>query len=113
MADVLASQCGDVRDVKITKLANFQVATVELSNRVWLLGCSSVNQLTLTQEDVPAALTKDKKRIRGHEITVHLAWKSTLYVTNFPPSMDDSGVRALFGKVKLLPHQPLSVIDDN
>lgn len=78
----LFKDCGDVRDVKITKLANFQVATVELSNR----------------EDVPAALTKDKKRIRGHEITVHLAWKSTLYVTNFPPSMDDSGVRALFGK---------------
>lgn len=35
MIDVLASQCGDVREVKITKLANFQVAAVELSNRVW------------------------------------------------------------------------------
>lgn len=54
-----------------------------------------------TQENIPAALTKDKKRIHGHEITVHLAWKSTLYVTNFPPSMDDLGMRTFFGKVGL------------
>ena len=65
------------------------------------------------QESVPAALTKDKKRIHGHEIAVHLAWKSTLYVTNFPPSMDDSGMRALFGKVKSILHHPLPVVDGN
>lgn len=65
------------------------------------------------QESVPAALTKDKKRVHGDEISVHLAWKSTLYVTNFPPSMDDSGMRALFGKVKELPRHPLSVTDGN
>ncbi|KAF9778753.1 hypothetical protein BJ322DRAFT_1114093 [Thelephora terrestris] len=78
----LFKDCGEIREVKITKLANFQVATVEFAER----------------ENVPAALTKDKKRIHGDEISVHLAWKSTLYVTNFPPSMDDSGMRALFGK---------------
>lgn len=45
------------------------------------------------------ALTKDKKRIHGQEVAVHLAWKSTLYVTNFPESADDPYVRNLFGKV--------------
>ena len=68
---------------------------------------------TPTQESIPAALTKDKKRVHGHEIAVHLGWKSTLYVTNFPPSTDDLGMRTLFGKVKPLLYYPLSFIDDN
>ena len=45
------------------------------------------------------ALTKDKKRLRGEEIAVHMAWQSTLYVTNFPERYDDAAVRDLFGKV--------------
>lgn len=53
------------------------------------------------QESIPAALTKDKKRIRGHEIAVHLAWKSTLYVTNFPEDTDDAKIRELFGTVSV------------
>ena len=53
------------------------------------------------QESVPAALTKDKKRIRGQEVAVHLAWKSTLYVTNFPEKADDTFIRTLFGKVSI------------
>ena len=51
------------------------------------------------QESVPAALTKDKKRIHDEEIAVHLAWQSTLYVTNFPEVADDKIIRDLFGKV--------------
>jgi len=51
------------------------------------------------RDSVPAALTKDKKRIHNHEISVHLAWESTLYVTNFPESADDAWVRKLFGQV--------------
>lgn len=51
------------------------------------------------QDSVPAALTKDKKRIREQEIGVNLAWKSTLYVTNFPERTDDRAIKALFGKV--------------
>jgi squamous cell carcinoma antigen recognized by T-cells 3 len=47
-------------------------------------------------------LTKDKKRIDGHEIAVHLAWESTLYVTNFPEKYDDASVRELFGKARLI-----------
>lgn len=52
------------------------------------------------QDSVPAALTKDKKRVREEEIAVHLAWKSTLYVTNFPESADDSVIRDLFSQVR-------------
>ena len=52
-----------------------------------------------SQDSVLAALTKDKKRLRDQEISVHLAWKSTLYVTNFPETADDPFMRNLFGKV--------------
>jgi len=53
----------------------------------------------LDRDAVPAALTKDKKRIHEQEIAVHLAWQSTLYVTNFPESADDAYIRDIFGKV--------------
>ena len=55
---------------------------------------------SMMQDSVPAALTKDKKRLRRKEIAVHLAWKSTLYVTNFPELADDTVIRELFGQVK-------------
>jgi inner membrane protein involved in colicin E2 resistance len=51
------------------------------------------------QESVLPALTKDKKRINGAEIAVEAAWQSTLYVTNFPESLDDAGMKKLFSKV--------------
>ena len=54
----------------------------------------------MMQDSVPAALTKDKKRLRRKEIAVHLAWRSTLYVTNFPELADDTVIRELFGQVK-------------
>ncbi|KAI0357377.1 RNA-binding protein Prp24 [Trametes cingulata] len=78
----LFKDCGTVREIKITQLPNSLVATVEFMER----------------DSVPAALTKDKKRIRGQEIAVHLAWRSTLYVTNFPENADDTFIRTLFGK---------------
>ncbi|KAH9925424.1 RNA-binding protein Prp24 [Epithele typhae] len=78
----LFRDCGSIREVKITQLPNSLVATVEFMDR----------------ESVPAALTKDKKRVRGREIAVHLAWRSTLYITNFPDGADDTFIRTLFGK---------------
>lgn len=53
---------------------------------------------------MPAALTKDKKRLHDEEISVHLAWRSTLYITNFPESADDASMRDLFGKVSSRGH---------
>ena len=72
-------QCGHIREVKSTQLPNCSVAIVEFMER----------------DSVPAALTKDKKRIQEQEIAVHLAWESTLYITNFP----DTFMKGLFGKV--------------
>jgi len=53
----------------------------------------------MERDSVPGALTKDKKRIQDHEIAVHLAWESTLYITNFPEHADDAFMKRLFGKV--------------
>ncbi|KAL4073262.1 hypothetical protein V8B97DRAFT_1953447 [Scleroderma yunnanense] len=82
----LFKDCGEIRDVKITQLPELLVATVEFTAR----------------DSVPAALTKDKKRIDGIEVKVHLAWRSTLYVTNFPEKWDDTSVRDLFGQYGLI-----------
>ena len=71
--------------MKTTHLPNMLVATIEFMNR----------------ESVPAALTKDKKRLHDEEIAVHLAWQSTLYVTNFPERVDDEFIRNLFGRVSV------------
>lgn len=84
----------------MTPLPNSLVATVEFASRVSYCTHFSGQQLiNHLQDSVPAALTKDKKRVHGEEIAVHLAWQSTLYVTNFPESADDKFVRELFGKV--------------
>ncbi|KAG6903150.1 hypothetical protein C0995_004697 [Termitomyces sp. Mi166 len=78
----LFKDCGTIREVKITHLSGSLVATVEFFDR----------------NSVPVALTKDKKKLREQEVAVHLAWKSTLYVTNFPESADDAVIRDLFGQ---------------
>ena len=67
-------------------MPNSHVATVEFQNK----------------EDVSAGLTKDKKRIDDHEISVYLAWQSTLYVTNFADNTDDASIRQLFTQVFLI-----------
>ncbi|CAE6419623.1 unnamed protein product [Rhizoctonia solani] len=72
--------CGEIREIKILQVDNEPIVTVEFVDR----------------ESVPAALTKDKKRINDAEINVHLAWKSTLYITNFLENTDDTEIRKMF-----------------
>ena len=100
------NQCGEIREIKITQMHNAFVATVEFMDRVSKYCDNTVVRscMLFFQDSVPAALTKDKKRVHGEEVDVHLAWKSTLYVTNFPEKTDDSFIRSLFGKVGLLSH---------
>ncbi|KAG9075182.1 Splicing factor [Ceratobasidium sp. UAMH 11750] len=76
----LFRDCGDIREVKFMQVENQSVVTVEFMDR----------------ESVPAALTKDKKRVDEAEINVHLAWKSTLYITNFLEKTDDAEIRRMF-----------------
>jgi squamous cell carcinoma antigen recognized by T-cells 3 len=96
-------QCGNVREVKIIALPNVKVATVEFFDRVstdvFFTHRVRHHDAVFLQDSVPAALTKDKRRLHGSEIAVHLAWRSTLYVTNFPAKVDDAFVRYLFGQV--------------
>ncbi|KIJ64460.1 hypothetical protein HYDPIDRAFT_111787 [Hydnomerulius pinastri MD-312] len=82
----LFKDCGEIREVKITNMPEMLGATIEFN----------------TRDSVPAALTKDKKRIDGTEISVHLAWRSTLYVTNFPEKTDDAAIRDLFGQYGII-----------
>lgn len=72
---------------------------------VAFLHTSGQNSLLIStsQDSIPAALTRDKKRIDGHDIAVYLAWQSTLYVTNFPEKADDAFIRGLFEPVIILP----------
>ncbi|KAG8698016.1 Splicing factor, partial [Ceratobasidium sp. 394] len=76
----LFRDCGDIREVKFMQVENQSVVTVEFMDR----------------ESIPAALTKDKKRVDEAEINVHLAWKSTLYITNFLEKTDDAEIRRMF-----------------
>ncbi|CAG8691825.1 1626_t:CDS:2, partial [Acaulospora colombiana] len=52
-------------------------------------------------DSIPGALTKDKKRIHGAEVTVNPAEKTTLWVTNFRDGMDDAEMRGMFEKYVL------------
>jgi hypothetical protein len=90
----LFEDCGAIREIKISVVQRRHVATIEFADR----------------DCVPAALTKDKKRIDDQEIEVHLAWKSTLYVTNFPEKADDEEIRSIFGQVKLYCPQPTNLL---
>lgn len=78
----LFQDCGTIKAIKISSMPEGHVATVEFAER----------------DCIAAALTKDKKRIHEQEIAVHLAWQSTLYITNFPESADDAYIRKLFGE---------------
>ncbi|CDZ97156.1 RNA-binding protein SART3 (RRM superfamily) [Phaffia rhodozyma] len=74
----LFKECGEIREIKLLAGATF--GTVEF----------------MTKESVPAALTRDKKKINDIEVDVSVAEGSTLYITNFPEAMDDTSMRALF-----------------
>lgn len=54
---------------------------------------------------IPPALARDRKKLDGHEVSVSMLWRSTLFVTNFDKNVDDEQVRELFGQVSttLLP----------
>jgi hypothetical protein len=53
-----------------------------------------------SQSSVLPAQTKDKKMLDGVEVAVSLAWRSTLYVTNFPEDANDEWIRSKFSPVR-------------
>ncbi|KAH9820103.1 hypothetical protein DFH28DRAFT_1052402 [Melampsora americana] len=79
----LFRDCGKIREVVIHRIdADNTVATVEFQEK----------------ESVLPAQTKDKKQLLDVEVSVTLAWRSTLYVTNFPEDGNDEWIRSKFGE---------------
>ncbi|OAV99972.1 hypothetical protein PTTG_09000 [Puccinia triticina 1-1 BBBD Race 1] len=77
----LFRDCGKIREIAIHKISSDDVvATVEFEDRASVL----------------PAQTKDKKLLDGVEVAVSLAWRSTLYVTNFPEDANDEWIRSKF-----------------
>lgn len=77
----LFRDCGKIREITIHKThSDDVVATVEFEDRASVL----------------PAQTKDKKLLHGVEVAVSLAWRSTLYVTNFPEDANDEWIRSKF-----------------
>lgn len=88
ICSALICQCGKIRETTI------------LSESAWP---SSVALLEFQSVDsVSAALAKDRRKIGDKEISVTMLWRSTLFITNFPPETDDKHIRELFGKVSLV-----------
>ncbi|RXK40070.1 hypothetical protein M231_02710 [Tremella mesenterica] len=53
-------------------------------------------------DSIPDALTRDRKKLAGNEVAVSMLWRSTLFITNFPRSMDDAGIRQLLSSYGLI-----------
>ncbi|KAF3933184.1 Nucleolin [Dactylella cylindrospora] len=91
---------------------NLPPDTDDLSVRKFFKDCGTINALNIVVEgdgesatasvefqnaaDVLAAQTRDKKLLNGREVAVELGYNSTVYVTNFPPVVDEQWIRELF-----------------
>ncbi|KAK4702065.1 squamous cell carcinoma antigen recognized by T-cells 3, partial [Phenoliferia sp. Uapishka_3] len=78
----LFKDCGEIRELKLKTIGEHGIAMIEFMNK----------------DSVLAAQTKDKKKINGTEVEVHIAWKSCLWVTNYPESYDKAAVEKMFSK---------------
>ncbi|CAG8634584.1 14937_t:CDS:10 [Funneliformis caledonium] len=81
----LFHECGGIKDIRILEDASstHKTAYVEFNER----------------ESVPAALTKDKKKIGEQEISVYTLSERILYVTNIPPSADVKELFKEYGEI--------------
>ncbi|GET53286.1 RNA-binding protein Prp24 [Rhizophagus irregularis DAOM 181602=DAOM 197198] len=78
-------ECGKIKEIR------FLVDTVNAQKTAYI----EFNE----KESVPAALTKDKKRIGDQEICVYRISERILYVTNFPPSIDIEELFKKYGEI--------------
>lgn len=84
----LFKDCGAIREISGPKVVTTEGSAAAAAGIVEFMDRSSI----------ASARTKDRKKVRGQEVSVSLGWECTLYVTNFPETMDDTGIRALFGQ---------------
>lgn len=71
-----------------------------LSDSAWPTGAALLEFQAV--DSVSAALAKDRRKIGDQEISVTMLWRSTLFITNFPPETDDQQIRELFGNASLV-----------
>lgn len=100
-------QCGEIREVTVFAKPEQTYATVEFFSRVcfnpgetFTSASADFQTAVKPQDAVLAGLTKDKKQIQGSELTVEKVWQATLYVTNFPESVDDAEMKKFFEPVR-------------
>lgn len=80
-------------------LANFfaDCGQIKSSSIHQVRGCSSVALVEFsTEEDKLAALTRDKKKLKGQQVVVASGGDATVWVTNFPPEYTEESLRSLF-----------------
>lgn len=85
-------QCGDIREIIVFPDAESVPNPTDEDSSIARIGTVEFQ----TKESIPAALTKDKKRIDEQELSVEPAWKATLFVNNYPESFDQDQMRSLF-----------------
>jgi len=54
------------------------------------------------QSDAAAALTRNMKTFKGHEISVERHAQTVLWVTNYPATYDETKLKELFSEVKTI-----------
>lgn len=81
--EALFKDCGEISEItgpRVPAGSQSSAALIEFADR----------------SSIPAAHTKDKKRIDGQFVQVDLGYECTLYVTNFSEEADDHWIRTLF-----------------
>lgn len=88
-------------------VSGFSKATTEKDLQKFFNECGEIISINIGENNVGilefadhisalSALTKDMKKIKGHEISVRSGEATTLYVTNFPPEFNESDIQQLF-----------------
>jgi hypothetical protein len=80
------TQCGRVREITVLAEESRPVDAAMVEFR--------------DAESVGPALAKHRRKLDGQEITVAMLWRSTLFITNFPPDFDDAQLRSRFSQVR-------------
>ncbi|KAG9286653.1 hypothetical protein G9A89_012203 [Geosiphon pyriformis] len=80
----LFHQCGKIHSIRIIPESGKEECTAYIE--------------FIENSSVLMALTKDKKRIEDKEISVYHPAETTLFVTNYPPNMEKTAFKEIFGQ---------------
>jgi len=92
---------------------NIPLGISEIQIRKFFKDCGQIRDLHLVEKDgqlnakiefsddngANRALTKDHKKFHGSELRAFKAYKTTVWITNFPPSYDSKLIEKIFAKI--------------